>query len=318
MIITVKGPLQKNRLGRTLPHEHVIETAPGFENLFPEINHRDTVLQKAKKEFRELYDLGIRSVIDTTTYDIGRDPEFLLALSEASDINIICSTGCYFQITPAFSNQSEIEITKLFIREIEQGIGTSGIKPGVIKVATGSEGFTDITHKMFRAASKAHLETGTPITTHTWAQGETGLGQLEIFDGFGIDLSNVCIGHSDDSKDIKYLKKLCDSGAFVAFDKLYPVDRHGESPNIEARVENLAILIESGYSHCLFMSHDWSIYAPAFWPELEEADRKKQNPYGYKFISIKVVPDLLDRSVEQQTIDQIMINNPAEVLNISK
>ena len=98
MIITVKGPLQKNRLGRTLPHEHVIETAPGFENLFPEINHRDTVLQKAKKEFRELYDLGIRSVIDTTTYDIGRDPEFLLALSEASDINIICSTGCYFQI----------------------------------------------------------------------------------------------------------------------------------------------------------------------------------------------------------------------------
>ncbi|GIS63907.1 MAG: hypothetical protein CM1200mP3_01550 [Chloroflexota bacterium] len=77
-------------------------------------------------------------------------------------------------------------------------------------------------------------------------------------------MSNVCIGHSDDSKDIKYLKKLCESGAFVAFDKLYPVDRHGESPNIEARIENLAILIESGYSHCLFMSHDWSIYAPAF------------------------------------------------------
>ena len=77
MIMTVTGKIKRTDLGRTLPHEHVIETAAGFNSLFPEITTREQVLKQAKKEFKELAEYGIQSVIDTTTYDIGRDPEFL-------------------------------------------------------------------------------------------------------------------------------------------------------------------------------------------------------------------------------------------------
>ena len=67
MIMTVTGKINKNDLGRTLPHEHVIETAAGFNSLFPEITMRESVLEEAKKQFRELLQNGIQSVIDTTT-----------------------------------------------------------------------------------------------------------------------------------------------------------------------------------------------------------------------------------------------------------
>ena len=315
MIMTVTGEINRSNLGRTLPHEHVIETAAGFNSLFPEITTREQVLTQAIEEFKELADNGIQSVIDTTTYDIGRDPDFLRDLSLATGINIVCSTGCYLQITPAFANQTEKTIADLFIREIESGIGKTSIKPGVIKVATGSQGFTETTVKMFNAAAIAHLETGIPITTHTWAQGKTGIGQLEIFDKHNIDLSNVVIGHSDDSGDLAYLTELCQSGAFVAFDKLYPVDRLGSSPNIEERISNLITLLNHGFATKLMISHDWSIHAPAFWPKDEESDRKTQNPDGYLYISKVVLPELLKNSIENSTIDQMMINNPSEFLD---
>ena len=315
MIMTVTGKINKNDLGRTLPHEHVIETAAGFNSLFPEITMRESVLEEAKKQFRELAQNGIQSVIDTTTYDIGRDPEFLRELSSSSGVQIICSTGCYLQVTPAFENQTEETIAELFIREIRSGIGKTGIKPGVIKVATGSQGFTETTVKMFKAASLAHLETGLPITTHTYAQGKTGIGQLEIFNKYNIDLSKVCIGHSDDSGDLDYLTELCQSGAFVAFDKLYPVDRLGSSPNVDERISNLINLLNQGFASTLMISHDWSIHAPAFWPKKEEDLRKTQNPDGYLYITRRVIPELIDNSIQGSDIDRMMVTNPSEFLN---
>ena len=69
--MTVTGKIKNTDLGRTLPHEHVIETAAGFNSLFPEKTNREQVLEQAKKEFKELSEHGIQSVIDTTTYDIG-------------------------------------------------------------------------------------------------------------------------------------------------------------------------------------------------------------------------------------------------------
>ena len=58
---------------------------------------------------------------------------------------------------------------------------------------------------MFRAASRAHAETGAPICTHT-TLGTRGLEQLEIFKSFGVDLSRVVLSHIDLSADLDYMK----------------------------------------------------------------------------------------------------------------
>jgi predicted metal-dependent phosphotriesterase family hydrolase len=45
-----------------------------------------------------------------------------------------------------------------------------------------------------------------------------------------------------------------------------------------------------------------------------EIDRKQQNPDGYNYILKKVLPKLLASSISNETIEKIMIDNPASFL----
>lgn len=88
-IQTVTGPINPDELGRTLAHEHfftVTYDSPGMYLSDPKI---------ALLELAEARDVGTRSVIDLTTFDLGREPKALRTLSEQSGTNIIMGTGWY-------------------------------------------------------------------------------------------------------------------------------------------------------------------------------------------------------------------------------
>ena len=117
-----------------------------------------------------------------------------------------------------------------FIREIEVGIENTGIKAGVIKVATDLEHMTDdggLTRPnelILRSAARACIATGIPITTHTAAPARAGDRQIAIFEDEGVDLRRVTIGHSNDSDNIEYLTGIMRKGAFLGMDR-YPGGR---------------------------------------------------------------------------------------------
>ena len=64
--------------------------------------------------------------------------------------------------------------------ELTEGIARTGVKAGVIKCATSKDKITEYEEKCLRAAARAHLKTGAPITTHT-DDGTMGREQLDIF-----------------------------------------------------------------------------------------------------------------------------------------
>ena len=47
------------------------------------------------EEVKEFKRLGGDSLVEVTTFGIGPDYEFLKSVSEATNVNIICSTGYY-------------------------------------------------------------------------------------------------------------------------------------------------------------------------------------------------------------------------------
>ena len=53
-----------------------------------------------------------------------------------------------------------VSIADIYVREIEEGIGDSGIKAGVIKVANDKEGVTEQGERVLRAAARASIRTG--------------------------------------------------------------------------------------------------------------------------------------------------------------
>ena len=132
----------------------------------------------------------------------------------------------------------------LFVREIRQGIGDTGVRAGILKCASDRPGITPGVERVLRAVARAHRETGVPITTHTPTPPEPwGLEQQRVFREEGVDLSRVVIGHSGGTVNTDYHLSLIDNGSYLGFD-------HFGLPGItlEERVDAVGRLCERGYA----------------------------------------------------------------------
>ena len=127
----------------------------------------------------------------------GRDAAMMKEIAEKSEMQVVCTTGFYFEAMglPIYWRHRTVEeIAELYIREIEKGIGTTGVKAGAIKVATGAPGITPLEMKFLEAACVAQKATGVPIITHT----QDGVGapdQIVAFKGNGVAPHKCLIGH---------------------------------------------------------------------------------------------------------------------------
>ncbi len=84
-------------------------------------------------------------MVDASPNDLWRNVELDRAVAEKTGLNIICATGMYYEGEgmPAYLKfRSQVmdivtELYESFMHELTVGIGKTGIKAGVIKVATG-------------------------------------------------------------------------------------------------------------------------------------------------------------------------------------
>ena len=118
-INSVLGPMDTSELGFTLSHEHVIVTSAGIQHVYPEFIDREGTINRAISDLKLAYNEGLRSIIDVTTIDLGRDIRLLERVSRESGINMICATGTWRDIPRVFWMSSPDQIAPLYIREIE-------------------------------------------------------------------------------------------------------------------------------------------------------------------------------------------------------
>src|SRR5215475_3692096 len=76
---TALGPVATAALGPTLMHEHIVTRSPGVHENWPHLFPRDTILALAERKMTDLYARGIRTVVDLTTIDLGRDIDLIVA-----------------------------------------------------------------------------------------------------------------------------------------------------------------------------------------------------------------------------------------------
>ena len=103
---TVLGSIPENEVGVVLPHEHIYCYS---EYLYQIARNKyldkEKVFDYAVKYFKILKGkYNLKTFIDCTPINIGRDIAMLKRISEASGINIICSTGFYYTEDPVRYN----------------------------------------------------------------------------------------------------------------------------------------------------------------------------------------------------------------------
>ena len=302
------GPLETADLGFTLSHEHVLVTSAGIGNVYPEFIDRQATIARGVAQLKEAYTEGLRTIVDVTTIDLGRDIGLIDQVSRESGVQIVCATGTWLDIPRAFWTATPDAIAELYVREIQEGIEGTGIKAGIIKVANDVDGVTPQGELILRAAAKAHKATGVPISTHTWAPGRVGEQQVRIFEDEGVDLNRVYVGHSNDTTDTGYLIGLLEKGVWIGLDRFPGGTREG-TPDWRGRTETAKKLIDAGYGHRIMLGHDWATTVTVANRESSES-RRQANPDGYLFISRNVLPMLKELGATEDVINQIMVDNP--------
>ena len=305
---TVLGPVDSDSLGFTLSHEHIILSAAGIRHTYPDLVDREGIIEDGIVALKEAHDEGVRTIIDVTTFDLGRDVELMQRVSEGSGVNVVPCTGNHLAVPRAFWFAPPDTVAKLFIREIEEGIEDTGVRAGIIKVASDAGGVTEREEIVLRAAARAQIRTGVRISTHTWSPDRVGEQQVRILREEGVDLNRVYIGHSNDDTNLEYLLGLLEEGVWLGLDR-YPGGRTPGTPDWEQRTEVVKQLIDAGYAHRIMLSHDSSVPRTMPTPELQE-DRRQFNPDGYLFITRRVLPRLRELGASEGDVQQIMVENP--------
>jgi len=305
-IDTALGPVPTAELGPTLMHEHVVTRSPGVQENWPHLWDRDGILAIAEKKMAELYARGIRSIVDLTTVDLGRDIDLIVGVARRSRVQIVVATGVWWMPQRYFTGHGIDEVADLFIRDITRGIGNSGVKAAIIKCATDTAGVTSVIDNILRASARAQKATGVPISTHTWAAGRTGEMQQAIFAQEGVDLGRVVIGHSGDSEDLGYLRGLMERGSTIG------MDRFGLESFLPTakRVDVLARLCAEGYAPRMVLSHDANC-----WSDMlsEDAKRRTRPLWHYNHISDDILPALRKAGVSEDQIEQMLVRNPRAI-----
>jgi phosphotriesterase-related protein len=310
-INSVLGPLDTADLGFTLTHEHVFTASAGIQQTYPELfGDFGKLTEQAERTLAEARDGGVKTIVDLSTLDLGRDVRFLAEMSRRTGVQIVCATGIWRDIPRSLWFRSPDEIAALFVRELTVGIEGTDIKAGIIKVANDAEGVTNEGEIILRAAVRAAKQTGVRISTHSFAPGRVGEQQVAIFEDEGFDLNRVYIGHSNDSTDLEYLQGLIAKGVWLG------LDRHQTSspigPDAEGRAQTLAALIKAGHGERLMVSHDWSVLGVS--RTSDPTLSRTYNPDGWLFAKRKLFPRLLELGITQAQIDLLNNDNPRRFL----
>lgn len=286
--------------GLTYMHEHTTIDLSRIKNI------DDTNLNcfdETVKEFRLLYDKGVRNIVDVTNLDMRRNPEYVQKVADLTGLNIVQATGFYTQrfLPPMVEELSIRQLADFMVGEIYNGIAGTTIKAQLIgEIGSSKDGFTPLEKKVFEASVLAHQETLVPISTHT-TLGTFGHEQVAFFKERNIDLSRVVIGHVDLSGNADYVLKMLDQGVYVEFDT---VGKENYLPDIQ-RVNMLKEIEKRGFIDKVFLSMDIT----------RKSNMLYQGGIGYTYLLDTFVPMLYENGLSQTFIDNMLRHNPLKFMN---
>ena len=189
------------------------------------------------------------------------------------------------------------EMAQTFADEVMKGVGDTGVRAGVIKGATSLNRITEGENKALRAAARAHLATGAPISTHTQA-GTFALEQIAIFQEEGVDPSRVAIGHVDRKVDYDYHRAILDTGATIIYDQIskekYFSDRE--------RIATLIRLVDAGYGDRIMLAGDFG--RASYWTA-------NGGGPGLTYILWRFLPWLIAEGMSPDAAWSMLVENPA-------
>jgi predicted metal-dependent phosphotriesterase family hydrolase len=211
---TVLGDVPPGELGVCDAHDHLFFGSPRL----PGQELRSVAAARAELvAFREQ---GGGAVVQWTPYGLGRRAADLPPLSRETGVHVVAATGLHQAVHYDEDTLAGLRgrLADVFVSELTEGIGTSGVGAGLVKVAGGFHALDAHARWTMTAAAEAHHATGVTIAVHL----ELGTGALDVLDllcgELGVPPHRVVLGHLNRSPDLVLHRQAAESGCYLAFD----------------------------------------------------------------------------------------------------
>ena len=255
-VTTVLGHVAADELGVVLPHEHLVVDTSVYYQAPADETARE--LAESPVEITKLgfcgatcsrfgttscsptwsspsprrtssAGWGAATIVDLTLLDVGRDPRALQAIARRTGLNVVMGCGHYIHLAhpPSLRYERVESIAERLLEELANGVGDTGVRPGIIgEIGTWHPLHPD-EEKVLRAAARAQRETGLALTVHVHIAARSGHDVLAVLDEEGVDPSRVVLGHLDiafghldsDYDDVlDYHRSLARRGCYVEYD----------------------------------------------------------------------------------------------------
>ncbi len=338
-IQTVLGLIEPAQLGITLVHEHLMSDGTGWfvepEDSFEKAMaykpvtvdilwwltyHRFTNIDdlmcmdedEAVEEVTHFKLAGGNSVVEMSNNGLGRSPKALVRISRRTGLNIVMGSGYYIDcsLPDDMDDRSEQQITEEIVRDIDEGVGTTGICAGLIGEIGCTWPLSDNERKSLRAAAKAQKITGAALNIHPGQHEDSAMQAVKIVEEAGADLTKTIIDHIDRAvrqRDNRIA--LAKMGLYLEYDLFgregyYPLEhRKIDLPNDHVRINEIMDLMALGYAKQIVISQD-------IW---NKTQRRAYGGWGYAHIMDNVLPVMRSKGMTEADIKTIMVDNPARL-----
>jgi phosphotriesterase-related protein len=336
----VLGPVPSGSLGVTLTHEHLLcdltpflrspqnpderafAEAPitidiiGRLRYYPYSNRANLSLNDeavAIEEVALFKRAGGSAIVDATSGGIGRNPAGLARIAQATGLHVIMGSGYYVSsVHPTgLTDGEEPRITEEIMGEIMNGVGSTGIRPGII----GEVGLSWPPHPheyvVLRAAARAQRLTGAPLVIHPGRHPDAPLAAMRVAEGAGGDPTHTIMCHLCRTIHAwEPLAELARTGCFLEYDLFGQETSYYQSnPAIDMvsdaqRIRWVRRLVDAGYRDRVLLSDDVA----------NKYQLIRYGGHGYAHILINIVPRLRQRNFSEDDVRAFLIENPASAL----
>jgi phosphotriesterase-related protein len=315
-IQTARGPIELDQLGQTMMHEHV------FFWSYPEQWH-DRLMAFARKELQELVNAGGQTLVDVGPLP-QRRMDWYAEIVAQIDLNIILPTGFYVEKrTPEdLRAQSEDQYVERFTRELTIGIGESGMRAGVIKVAGNKAALTPWEIKVMRAGARVQRETGVPICTHAC---EGARSQFDVLTRAGADPERLYFSHVDAefgwegrtlTEEARHLVEIAREGGSLYFNN-FALERDTPPEDLMFLIH---VLCDKGYAHRVLFGIDANFYADEdgriYWEDEKTNPETAVRDYAYTYTG--AIPLMRKWGFTDADFHVFLVENPRRMFSMTR
>lgn len=322
---TILGDIDPKDLGITDCHDHLIK------NYGPEAHeHPDFVMLSTKaaiKEMEEYIKLGGKTVVTMDPPNVGRDVNKMLEIANElkGKANIIMATGfhkaAFYDKGASWLALAPInEIVKMIVAEIEEGmdiynysgpvVKRTNHKAGIIKAGTGYAAIDRLELKSLEIAARSSVMTGAPILVHTQL-GTMAYEAAQHLIDFGVNPRKIQLSHLNKNPDPYYYEKILkELGVTICFDGPDRVKYYTDA----TLAENIKKLVDKGYQKQITLALD----AGRILYQRNYGIEKGKETFGFAYLFERFLPLLREVGVPEDAIEDILINNPREILTFDE